>query len=265
MKKVKTVKNSKKKTASIKKKNTKKIKDDLTTNKISSHLLDLRGCIVKIIISIFIVSMVNFFLVIDLILEFIKKPAVPYITSLIFTAPMDKFFSYLKLSLTAGIIIAAPYCFYQVWNFVKPGLYQKEKKYAILFSFVSSTLLILGVIFAYILVLPNAFKFFITFGGEAAVPLITISAYIDFFTKIILAFAFAFQLPLVLVFLSLIGVINHQILRKIRPYSYLGLSIISAILSPPDLLSMIFLLIPLILLYESSIFFCILTKKKKLP
>jgi sec-independent protein translocase protein TatC len=189
------------------------------------------------------------------IFNIVRKPIMPYLPQggLVFTAPMDKFMAHVKISLMAGVILASPFWLWQLWKFVAPGLYNKEKKYAMGFIFSGTGLFAVGISFAYFVVFPMAFKFLMTFGGDTDKPLITIDHYMSFIATTSIAFGVAFELPLILVLLGMMGIISQKFLKQKRRYAVLGLAVISAILTPPDLLSMLMMLGPMLFLYELSV------------
>lgn len=189
--------------------------------------------------------------------DIIRRPIQPYLENshggLIYTAPMDKFVAHLKVSFLAAVIVSAPFWLYQVWKFIAPGLYAKEKKYATGFIFFGTLLFSIGVCFVYFFVFPMAFHFLMTFGGGTDQAMITIDAYLSFFTTTTLVFGLAFEMPLILLILGMMGVVNYQFLSSKRRYAIVILAAVSAVITPPDALSMIMMLIPLCLLYELSI------------
>lgn len=199
------------------------------------------------------------------IFHFVRLPIAPYLPSggLVFTAPMDKFVAHLKLSFVCGVILSCPFWLYQIWLFVAPGLYQKERKYGMGFIGVGSLLFFLGTAFTYYIVLPMAFKFLMTYGGDIDKPMITIDHYLGFFTQMCLVFGLAFELPLVLVMLGLLGIVSQKFLREKRRYAIMTLAVMAAIITPPDLLSMILMLVPMIVLYEIAVFFVGVFERKK--
>jgi len=158
-------------------------------------------------------------------------------------------------AIVAGFIVASPYVVYQFWSFVKPALYENERKYASGAVAVMSGLFFIGVLFGYYLIAPFSIDWL---GGYSisteVVNQINIKSYISMVTSIVLSGGIAFELPIVIYFLSKIGLLTPKFLRKYRRHSYIVLLIIAAIITPPDVLSQTIVSIPLILLYEISIF-----------
>jgi sec-independent protein translocase protein TatC len=189
------------------------------------------------------------------IFNIVRAPIAPFLDAggLIFTNPMDKFLAHVKVALLGGVIIACPIWLYQAWMFVAPGLYTHERKYSMLFIGAGTGLFLCGVLFVYFLVLPMAFHFLLTFGGTTDKPMITIKEYMSFFTTMTLVFGAAFELPLVITILGALGIVDQKFLREKRRYAIVILAVLSAIITPPDILSMLMLLIPMYLLYELSI------------
>jgi sec-independent protein translocase protein TatC len=221
---------------------------------ITEHLGELRYRLIRIVWAA-LFGMVACYNFTDKVFDFIRAPIAPYLQGggLIFTAPMDKFVAHLKLAFFGGIVLVFPYVAYQIWKFIAPGLYAKEKKYATAFIVAGSVLFSLGLLFTYFVVFPMAFKFLMTYGGEVDRPMITISEYMSFFVTTALAFGFAFELPLIIVILGLMGIVSQDFLRKNRRYAIMGLAILAAVITPPDLLSMLMMLVPLWLLFEIAV------------
>ncbi|HND84576.1 MAG TPA: twin-arginine translocase subunit TatC [Pseudobdellovibrionaceae bacterium] len=191
----------------------------------------------------------------DRIFNLLRKPIEPYLTTggLIYTGPMDKFVAHLKLAFVFGVVASCPYWLFHVWRFIAPGLYKSERKYAMGFIVAGTGLFALGVSFAYFIALPMAFKFLMTFGGDTDKPMIAIEEYLSFVSGTCLAFGGSFEMPLVLVTLGMLGLISKKFLQDKRRYAYLIIGIIAAIVTPPDALSMLMLMVPLLILFEASI------------
>ena len=220
------------------------------------HLSELRNRLIKIIIAL-ILSFIGCWIFAETILEFIRGPIAPYLTStdgkLIFTNPIEKFMSYIKVSFFAAIVASCPYWLFQSWKFVSPGLYKDEKKWSLVFVFFSSLLFILGNAFVYFVVFPQAFHFLIQFGGGGELPYIALKDYISFFIRTCLVFGFVFQTPLVLSFLIKLKILPVEKLKAFRPYALVFVAALSAFITPPDILSMFFVMLPLYLFFEISL------------
>jgi sec-independent protein translocase protein TatC len=163
------------------------------------------------------------------------------------------FFVALKVSFFAGILFAMPIVLWQLWLFVAPGLYDNEKRMVLPFVVGGSVMFTLGVLFAYYIVTPFGFQFLITFGSFLYTPLINIEDYVGFFTKILLGFGIAFELPVVAYFLGLLGLITDQTLIRFFKYAIVMIFILAALLTPPDVLTQVLMAAPLIILYGVSI------------
>lgn len=200
------------------------------------------------------------------IFNFIRQPIQQYLINggLVFTAPMDKFMAHIKISFVVGLLLSAPFWLYQLWSFIAPALYKKEKRIAAGFVLFGTTQFILGLAFSYFIVLPMAFKFLMTFGGEIDKPMITIDHYLGFVTQTAVVFGLCFQMPVVISFLGLIGAISQRFLKEKRRFAIVGIAVVSAIAAPPDALSMILLLVPMWLLYEISIVIVGFFEKQKI-
>lgn len=225
--------------------------DNLT---LVDHLTELRDRLIKAAWAVAFTTAICFYFSED-IFNLVRHPIQGHLPEggLVFTNPMDKFIAHMKLSVVAGVVLACPAWLYHVWMFVAPGLYAHEKKYSLAFVTAGITLFLSGVAFAYFLVLPSAFQFLFNFGGSVDKPLITISEYMSFFATMILVFGASFELPLILVALGALGIVSSDTLREKRRYAIVALATIAAVITPPDVLSMMMLLVPLSALYEISI------------
>jgi sec-independent protein translocase protein TatC len=202
------------------------------------------------------------------IFDIIRKPITPYLAQsgggLIFTGVMDKFMAHLEVSFLAALVLSCPFWMYQVWKFVSPGLHSHEKKYGASFIISGCFLFLTGVCFVYFLVYPTTFEYLMNFGGTTDKPFITISDYISFFVLTTVMFGLVFELPLVIVLLGLLGIVDAKFLRAKRRYAVVILAVVAAVATPsPDMLSMMVMLIPLIGLYEISVFIVAWLGKKK--
>ncbi|MDD4884590.1 twin-arginine translocase subunit TatC [Sulfuricurvum sp.] len=163
------------------------------------------------------------------------------------------FFVAMKVAFYAAILGALPIILSQIWLFVAPGLYANEKKMLYPFIFGGTTMFLIGALFAYYVVTPFGFSFMIAFGAFEFVPLINIEDYVDFFSKIMLGFGLAFELPIICYFLALLGLIDDRMMIGFFRYAIVLIFIVAAILTPPDVLTQILMAIPLTLLYGASI------------
>lgn len=218
------------------------------------HLTELRVRLVNSLIAIVIATFVCFHFA-GPILDILRTPIAPFLPQggLIYTGPIDKFMAYIKIAIVSGVIVSCPFWLWQVWKFVAPGLYRREKKYAVGFIFSGTLLFLCGILFSYFVVLPMAFGFLMTFGGEADKPMITIESYLSFVTHLTLMFGVAFELPLILVTLGMMGIVSKKFLSEKRRYAIMLMAVVSAVITPPDLLSMLMMLGPMWFLYEISV------------
>jgi len=178
---------------------------------------------------------------------------------MIFTALTEAFFTYLKVAMFGAAFISFPITVTQLWLFVAPGLYRSEKKALLPFLMATPVLFLLGASLAYYVIFPMAWRFFLSFeipAGEGGLPILLeakVSEYLGLVMKLIFAFGIAFQLPVGLTLLARVGIIGSAGLKKYRRYSYVGMFIVAAILTPPDIISQLGLAVPLIALYELSV------------
>jgi len=163
------------------------------------------------------------------------------------------FFVALKVSFFAGLLGAMPFILYQLWLFIAPGLYSNEKKMVVPFVVGGSVMFFIGVIFAYYIVTPFGFQFLITFGSFLYTPFINIEDYVGFFTKIMLGFGVAFELPVFAYFLALLGLVTDRTLIDFFKYAIVIIFILAALLTPPDILTQLLMAAPLVILYGASI------------
>jgi sec-independent protein translocase protein TatC len=159
----------------------------------------------------------------------------------------------IKVSFFAALLGALPFILYQSWLFVAPGLYDNEKKMIIPFVMGGSIMFFLGVLFAYYVVTPFGFQFLITFGAFLYTPLINIEDYVGFFTKILMGFGIAFELPVFAYFLALLGLITDRTLIDFFKYAVVIIFVVAALLTPPDVITQMLMAIPLVFLYGISI------------
>ena len=191
------------------------------------------------------------------------KAVMPEGERLIFTNLPEMFFTYIKVAFLSGILVVAPFIFYQLWMFVAPGLYQREKRYVIPFVVSSTVLFVGGSLFGYFVVFPFGFKFFIGFSNEYVKALPSVKEYFSFAIKLLFAFGIVFELPVVIFFLTKMGIVTPEALRRKRKYAILLAFIVGAILTPPDVITQCMMAVPLIVLYEIGIWVSVMARKKR--
>jgi sec-independent protein translocase protein TatC len=234
---------------------------------LTAHLQELR----KRLILSFVAIGIGFFVCYALkesLFDILAAPllkVMPKGGALIFTSVAEAFFTYMKVAFIAGIILTSPFILYQIWAFVAPGLYQKEKKYAIPFVLGGSFFFVLGVLFGYYVTIPIGFKFLLGYATDFIKPMPSMKEYLSFSIKFLLVFGLVFEFPVVLVLLARIGVVDAKTLARQRKYAILLIFIFAAVMTPPDFISQVLMALPLIGLYELSILFSKIFGKKSVP
>jgi len=235
---------------------------------LTAHLQELR----KRLILSFIAVGIGFFVCYALkeyLFNILSSPLInkvmPSGGSLIFTSVSEAFFTYMKVAFIAGLILTSPFILYQIWAFVAPGLYQKEKRYAIPFILGGSFFFALGILFGYFVAMPTVFKFLLGYATDFIKPLPSMKEYLSFTIKFLLVFGLVFEFPVVLVLLAKIGVIDAKMMARQRKYAILLIFIFAAVMTPPDIISQVIMALPLIGLYELSILLSKIFGKKTKP
>ncbi|WP_440931009.1 twin-arginine translocase subunit TatC [Candidatus Pelagibacter sp.] len=240
-----------------------------------SHLAELRQRLIHSFIFLIIFFVICYFFS-EYIYGFLVDPFAQAVKDdnsnrrLIFTALQETFLTYLKVSFFTAFFVTCPYILMQIWKFVAPGLYKHEKKAIMPYLILTPILFFLGGMLVYYLIMPLAIKFFLSFestGASTNLPIqleAKVNEYLSLVMKLIFAFGISFQLPVVLSLLARIGVVDSDFLKKRRKYVVVIIFAAAAILTPPDPITQIGLAIPLLILYELSIFSVNLIEKKKL-
>ena len=235
----------------------------------TEHLGELRDRLIHAFIAVGLGFVVAYFFK-EQLFDILTAPLVTAMAksgnaTLIFTGLPEAFFTYLKVALLAGIILATPVLFYEFWMFISPGLYREEKKYMLPIIILSLIFFTGGASFGYFIVFPYGFEFFLGFTTETIQAMPSMKEYLSFASKMLLAFGFVFELPLVLTFLARMGIVTPAFLKKNRKYALLLFFVGAAIITPPDVVTQIMMAMPLILLYEIGILGAkIFGKKSKL-
>jgi sec-independent protein translocase protein TatC len=230
-----------------------------------SHLEELRKRLIHCAIAAGIGFIISYFFSEKLFTILISplRERLPDGDRLIFTNLPEMFLTYIKTALIAGILLASPVIFYQIWMFIAPGLYQNEKRYIIPFVLFSTILFVGGAFFGYFIVFPFGFQFFLGYANEYIQALPSVKQYFSFSTKLLFAFGIVFELPVVIFFLSRMGLVTVAFLRKNRKYAILLTFALAAVLTPPDVITQFMMAVPLLLLYELGIFIAMMAGKKK--
>jgi len=231
-----------------------------------SHLVELRQRLLKCVIAIAIVFAPCAWFANDLF-TIIATPLIskmPAGSSMIATSLISPFMAPLKLSLFVALFIAMPYVLYQVWAFVAPGLYKREKRFAIPLVVSSIVLFYAGVAFAYFVVFPLMFAFLTTTAPTGVQVMTDITNYLDFVLLLFFAFGIAFEMPAATVLLAATGLVRIETMTKNRGYVILGIFVIAAFLTPPDALSQTAMALPMWFLYEIGIVLSRIMLREKL-
>lgn len=222
------------------------------------HLEELRRRIVWSIMAVAVTFFVCFYYS-SHIFAYVQRPIIQALhanhmeETLVYTNPIEPFNLYVEVALIAAIFIASPFVLYQVWMFIAPGLYKHERRYIVPFMFSTVGLFLAGGFFGYKIVYPRALEFLISFGDQFK-PMITVHEYMDLFLKIVLGLGLVFELPILIFFLALMGLVSAGFLWRNMRYSILVIFIVAAIVTPtPDVVNMCIFAAPMIGLYALSI------------
>ena len=244
------------------------------SNSFTSHFVELRTRLLNSLIFIFIAFIISYIFA-EQIYNFLVEPYANAVKDdmssrrLIFTALHETFITYIKVAFFAAVFIGSPVLLIQIYKFIAPGLYKNEKRAILPYLISTPILFLLGAVLVYYLVMPLAIKFFLSFetlGSTSSLPIqleAKVNEYLSLIMRLIFAFGISFQLPVLLNLLAKIGVVNSEYLKTRRRYVVVIIFAIAAILTPPDPITQVGLAIPLLLLYELSIFTVRFTEKKK--
>lgn len=221
-----------------------------------AHLAELRrrATIAIIVYAIGVMVLMNFS---EVVFEFISMPirdALPPNTPLIFLNAPDVFFTYLKIALLMSLFATAPVTLYQFWAFIAPGLYKHERKSFISYFMGSLLLLLTGGAFAFYIVFPLIFEFFLSFSTENIQAMPAVKEYLSLVMKLLFAFGLSFQIPIVVMLLVRLNIVSVESLAEKRRYVFVWAFVIAALLTPPDIISQVLLGVPMLLLYEVGLF-----------
>ncbi len=231
------------------------------------HLEELRTRLIRAVIGILIGFIICIFfkerlynILADPILVLLPKDS-----SLVFTSLPDPFFIHLKVAFVVGLFLAFPFVLYQLWLFIKPGLLDHERKLALPTIVIATMLFYGGAAFAYFVVFPAAFSFFLGYETTVLKPMIAIKEYVSLVALLMLAFGAVFETPVLIVFLGLLGVVDSAFLKKGRRYFVVIAFIIAAILTPtPDVVNQVLMAVPMLIFYELGIQILVILEKRRL-
>lgn len=229
---------------------------------LTKHLQELRARLIFVFIAFFVSFIIGMLVAKPLIL-FLQTDEMPVTITMNVFKVTDAFSIYMQFAFVIALILIAPFALYQLWAFVKPGLYRNEQQATLRYIPIICVLFLIGVAFSYFVVFPFVLTFMLQFGEQLGVQnTIGLTTYFQFMLQTILPFGALFQMPLLVAFLTRLGLINPDIMRRFRKYAYFILLVIAGLITPPELLSHLLVTLPLILLYEFSIIISSLTYRK---
>ena len=230
-----------------------------------SHLIELRERLVRslLVVGVFCIPMLYFSSEIYDLLALPLMRSLPQGSRMIATGVITPFLIPMKIAMMAALLLALPFVLYQAWAFVAPGLYAHEKKLVLPLVVSSTVLFFCGMLFCYYIVFGRVFAFIARFAPKSISVAPDIEAYFNFVLGMFLAFGIAFEVPVVVVVLVMTGLVSSQQLREWRGYVIVAIFIVAAVVTPPDVVSQIWLAIPMCLLYEAGIFFGRIVEKRR--
>jgi sec-independent protein translocase protein TatC len=193
-----------------------------------------------------------------------KHPELGEHTKMAFSSVVEPFWVYMSVALWSGIFVSSPFIFHQIWKFIAPGLYKRERRYAIGFGVVSAGFFIGGALFCYYLVLGRLYEFLLNYNNENTIPVLSLRDYFDLTKNMMIAFGAVFELPILIYFLAMAGVVTPKSLWKFNRWFIVLAFIIGAVLTPsPDVVSQVLMALPMIVLYNASILVSFLVIRRR--
>jgi sec-independent protein translocase protein TatC len=237
------------------------------------HLVELRNRLIHSILA-FLIAFIACFFFAEIIYNFLAQPLADALADqpdrrMIATALQETFLTYVKVGAFGALCLAFPFMAFQLWLFIAPGLYRQEKGAFLPFLVMTPVMFITGASFVYYILMPMAIRFFLGFeapGGNGSLPIeveARVSEYLGLVMTLIFAFGLCFQLPILLTLLGKVGIVTSDGLRSARRYAVVGVFVLAAVVTPPDVISQLSLAVPLILLYEVSVWLVRMIEKKR--
>lgn len=228
------------------------------------HLDELRTRLIRSLVALGVASVIGFFLVTELeLIRLLEAPIRDLIPGekLLFTNPTTPVVVTFKLAFVTGMVLALPVIGYEAWGFFSPALLERERRFVVPGLWVGFLLFLAGLAMAYFVVLPLGLKFLLGFQAGSLEPIITVDEYLGFATRMLLAFGLIFEMPVVIVLLSMVGVVTPDGLRRYRRHGLVVIALVAAILTPADVGTMLLMMAPMVLLYEASIWLVVLVAR----
>ncbi|MBO8167846.1 MAG: twin-arginine translocase subunit TatC [Thermoanaerobacteraceae bacterium] len=220
---------------------------------LTEHLNDLRKVFTVSLTAILIMSAVSYFAFGEQLLDLISNPLKSLNVKLVYIGMAEAFITKIKIAVLGGVVLAMPVILWQVWQFVGPALFPHERRFVLLVVPLSIILFVMGVVFAYLVVFNFAARFLLVVVSGDLVPMLSVGHYVSFLIAFLIPFGLVFELPMVVYFLTKLGIINHRWMAKNRKFAVLIFFILGAVLTPPDVISQTLLAGPMLVLYEISV------------
>jgi sec-independent protein translocase protein TatC len=225
------------------------------------HLAELRGVMIHSFVAALLATILCWFWSGDL-LDILIRPIRDQ--GIYFTAPNEAFLTRLKISAVVGLFVVAPFIFFKIYGFILPGLYKSERRVVTPLLLATTALFYTGVAFAFLVVIPQVITFLLSFGTDVMEPLIGVGPYFNFVARLCLAFGLVFELPLLVLFLSVLGIVNPRMLLRTWRFAIIIIVAMSAMLTPPDVISQVMMAGPVLVLYLGSVLVSIaVTSRRK--
>lgn len=234
------------------------------TQPLTAHLIELKKRL-TIAVAVYLIGVLVLMNFSDEIYNFISAPLrqfLPEGSHMVFIGAPEVFFTYLKVALVVSLFATAPVTFYEIWAFVAPGLYKHERRIFLGYFLSSLVLMLAGGAFAYFVVFPLAFKFFLGFATDQILAMPAVKEYLSFALKLLFAFGLSFQIPIALMLLARMELVDPESLAKKRRFVILWVFVFGALLTPPDAVSQVLLAVPMLVLFEVGLLLARLGRKR---